>query len=272
MEKYFVGNHAHSLVPSGKRWKLVWHDEFDGDTLDESKWGFRRNFWGKPFETFTNEGVVLDGNSNLKLYLTERDGHFYSPQLQTGSNSFDNPKEMKDHFWPLGRIEKPKFMHKYGYYEICCKLQEQPGWWSAFWLQSPYYGTRWDPKECGVEVDIMENFERNGEVTSGIIWNGYGEMFKEGGRISFQIEETEDGYHLFGVEWSKDGYVFYADGKEPCRVDGPVSDVEQFILVSTECMGYRSSGKPSPKLKDAVLPDCFTVDFVRVFDEIDNSR
>jgi len=27
--------------PIGKAWKLVWHDEFCGDNLDESKWTYR---------------------------------------------------------------------------------------------------------------------------------------------------------------------------------------------------------------------------------------
>ena len=36
--------------PEGKQWKLVWHDEFVGSTLDESKWetpsdGKRRDAW-----------------------------------------------------------------------------------------------------------------------------------------------------------------------------------------------------------------------------------
>lgn len=34
-------------------------------------------------------------------------------------------------------VEKPKFMHKYGYYEICCKLPKNPGWHAAFCLQAP---------------------------------------------------------------------------------------------------------------------------------------
>jgi hypothetical protein len=60
---------------------------------------------------------------------------------------------------------------------------------------------------------------------------------------------------------------------------GPVSQVEQFILVSTECHGYRGpgfwsakaghpAGTPAPILKEAVLPDYFEVDHVRVFDQI----
>ena len=39
--------------PEGKTWKLVWHDEFDGTKLDETKWdvppdGRRRDGWWMP--------------------------------------------------------------------------------------------------------------------------------------------------------------------------------------------------------------------------------
>ena len=27
---------------------------------------------------------------------------------------------------------RPKFMHRYGYYECRCRLQQKAGWWSAF--------------------------------------------------------------------------------------------------------------------------------------------
>ena len=58
MKKYEVENHEYSLLPKDKEWKLVWSDEFDGDTLDESKWSFRLNYWGMPFDGFTDKGVT----------------------------------------------------------------------------------------------------------------------------------------------------------------------------------------------------------------------
>ena len=33
--------HAKSLLPTGKKWKLVWNDEFDGMERDMTKWSFR---------------------------------------------------------------------------------------------------------------------------------------------------------------------------------------------------------------------------------------
>ncbi len=281
MKKYQIKNHAHSLLPEGKQWKLVWSDEFDGTELDRTKWNFRLYFWGKRFPAYTDEGVVLDGNSNLKIYLVEKDGQYASAQLQTGYNSFDMPKITDfsgtnpcgdNNFWPLAKIQKPQFMHRYGYYEVRCKLQEQPGWWSAFWLQSPSIGTSYNPAFSGVEVDIMENFKRNGEVTSGNFAGSYDSDMKIDARVNYQVEDTPDGFHRFGVHWSEDGYVFYCDGRETCRTNAIVSQVEQFILLTTECKGYRkgSGTEPDPELKKAVLPDCFTVDYVRVFDEINS--
>lgn len=260
-----------SDLPKDKKWKLVWSDEFDGTVLDTTKWGFRLHLMQTRHQTFTNEGVeVKDGL--LYLNLIEKDGQYYSAHLQTGQNYLDRPGEPYTNglTWPIAKINEAKFMHKYGYYEIRCKLQKQPGWWSAFWMQSPVIGSSLDPARAGVELDIMENFTRDNKVSHNIHWNGYGTDHKHKGSGSYTIEETEDGFHTFGMYWGKNGYIFYVDGKETWRIDGPVSDTEQFILVSTECQGYRNGNRdqPSDELKKAVLPDAFVVDYVRVYDEI----
>lgn len=89
-------------------------------------------------------------------------------------------------------------MHKYGFYEIRCKLPEQPGWWAAFWLQSPCIGSTLNPEESGVEVDIMENFTRDGIVSHNNHWNGYGADHKSAGSGERKLKETPDGFHVFG--------------------------------------------------------------------------
>ncbi|NLO75210.1 MAG: family 16 glycosylhydrolase [candidate division WS1 bacterium] len=261
--------HVASLLPAGKQWKLVWRDEFDGDTLDPSKWGFRLHMMQQRHHTFSEEGAGLDGQGNLLLTLHEKDGQFYSPHLQTGSNFLDRPGPSYGKFhWPIAPIEVPRFVHKYGYYEIRCKLPTQPGWWAAFWLQSPTIGATLDPAQSGVEVDIMENFTRDGIVSHNNHWNGYGGTTQSLGSGERQLEETPDGFHVFGLDWSPEAYVYYIDGQESWRVEAPISHCEQFILVSTECMGYRAGDSPDPLLLEAVLPDYFIVDYVRVFDEV----
>ncbi len=270
MEKYSVQDHADSLVPAGKNWQLVWQDEFDGTELDAAKWNYRLNYWGKPSPTFTDAGAILDGQSNLQLHLSLKDGVYRSPHLQTGGNTFDMPRDT-DGIWPFGKRIEPKFMHRFGYYEIRCKMQRCDGWHAAFWLQSPSIGAAPDPRYCGVEVDIMENYSlfTKGYWMCGNIWGGYGKDCQGSGHAHVPFVETADGFHLFGVDWSRDGYVFYCDGQEVYRVAGPVSEVEQFILVSTECHSYNQGKGACPELAQAVLPDYFTVDFVRVFDAVD---
>lgn len=288
MNKYEILNHEPSYLPEGE-WKLIWSDEFDGNKLDTSKWEFRKYYWGKKSPTFTEEGVSVSDGA-LHINLIRKGDDFFSAHLQTGSNTFDLPKDT-DGFWPFGELEKPKFMHKYGYYEIRCKLPENDGWHAAFWLQAPGIGSHPDPKQCGVECDIMENYRQHTEnlIICGNGWGGYGKNSKWFGHFEFPYIETEDGWHTYAVDWRNDGYVFYADGKEVGRQmspECPVSDVEQFILVSTECHGYHREfsndnaastaagdaniwhGKPVPALLNAVLPDEFTVDYVRVFDRV----
>ncbi len=258
-------------LPEGKKWKLIWNDEFDGTSLDTTKWGFRLHIMQTRHQTFTTEGVEVKGGL-LYLNLIEKDGQYYSAHLQTGENYLDRPGTPYSNHgltWPIAEIKKPKFVHKYGFYEIRCRLQKQPGWWSAFWMQSPIIGSSLDPSRAGVELDIMENFSRDNKISHNIHWDGYGKNHKSKGSGNRTIVDTPDGFHTFGMYWSKKGYVFYVDGEESWRVDGPVADVEQFILISTECMGYRDGNrnKPSDILKNAVLPDAFEVDYVRVYDE-----
>lgn len=265
-----MATHVESMLPAGKKWKMVWHDEFDGETLDTSKWSYRLHLGQTRHKTFTDTGAVLDGKGNLLLTLQEKDGHYYSPHLQTGENFMDRPGQSFDarFKWPIAKISEPKFMHKYGYYEIRCKLQTQPGWWSAFWLQSPIIGSTLDPAVSGIEVDIMENFTRDNVISHCNHWSGYASDHQQDYSGERKLQDTPDGFHVFGLDWSPEGYIYYVDGKESWRSNKAVSHREQFILVSTECMGYRMSDQPDEKLKQAVLPDAFIVDYVRVFDEV----
>ena len=272
MKKYEVEGHAPSLLPEGKKWKLVWSDEFDGDTLDRSKWGFRLGLMQTRHETYTTEGVsVHDGC--LHIELVEKDGQYYSAQLQTGANYMDNPpgdNGYEKFNWPVAPFEEQRFLKKYGYFECRCKLQRQPGWWSAFWLQSPIIGCCADPGIAGVEIDVMESFEPGTMIKHCLHYNGYGKDYKNASVTMHEADTfaVSDDWHVCAVEWSPEGYNFYIDGEFDGHLDGPVSHTPQFILLSTECKGYRKGNTPDPQLKEAVLPDAFIVDYVRVYDEI----
>ena len=289
MKKFEIENHAPSFLPEDSEWKLVWADEFDGTELDRTKWDFRLQFWGERFDAYTDQGIVVKDGC-VELHRTELDGKYVSPQLQTGANSFDhlsaergNNPWGQDGIWPLEPLKEPKFVHRFGYYECRCKFQKDPEtMWAAFWTQSPTIGGRFEPEWCGVESDIMEHFHK-GKASTGNIMGGYGQQYQKDGRVRYELKETEGDWHYFGMDWRPDGYVFYCDGEEVSRCNAHVSQVPQFILLTTEVQGYRSvkSGKvkmhggdgeadtPPFVIKGDFVDDAFIVDFVRVFDRVE---
>ena len=280
-----VEGRAPSLLPDGYKFKLVWNDEFDGDSLDGSKWSYRTNFWGRRAHWFAapeDDAVeVKDGLCRLKL-VKKPDGRFVSPQLQTGELVWDIPHERNpEGFWPLPKREPPKFTHRYGYYECRCRLQKMPGWWSAFWMQTPMQGCTLDPRYSGIEHDIMESFDPGEVIVAAFHMNGGGQDYRNfhipaayddppkfEGKLNLEVDTGT--FHTYGLLWEPEGYSVYVDGRLRGRNDAAVSHVPEFILISTEAKWFRKNrmtgGGVSELAAAADAGDCFTVDYVRVYD------
>lgn len=273
MKKFEVENHEPSYLPDGE-WKLAWNDEFDGTDLDMNKWDYRLNMMGQKWPAWTddNEAIKLDGKSNAVFSLIKKDGIPVSAQLQTGYNYMDQPVE-KTKFgadalqWNIGKLHENKYTHRYGYYECRCKLQQKNGWWSAFWIQSPMIGASLNASDSGAELDIMECFEPGDIAPHNAFKGGYGLDCKNtnvGGKKGLNKDE----YHYFGMLWDERGYTFYIDGVEDGHISEYVSNIPEFILISTEVKGYRyDDHKPIPEAFEAI-GDKFYVDHIRVFDKI----
>ncbi|MBQ8509563.1 MAG: glycoside hydrolase family 16 protein [Clostridia bacterium] len=273
MQKYEVEGHVPSWLPDGKQWKLIWNDEFDGTELDMTKWDYRLCMMGKRHITWGTEGVALDGSSNAVFTVYEKDGEICSSQLQTGYNFMDAAVSDKPTFggglvWPIGKLNQHKFLKKYGYFECRCKLQKKDGWWSAFWLQSPVIGSSLDPEFSGIENDIMESFSPGNCIHHCNHYGGYGpdHVRVDTGKGASGLNLDE--YHTFAMLWNEDGYTYYIDGVEDGHVDGPVSQIPQFILISTEVQGYRGANHCASDAAKLAVGDTFVVDYVRVFDEV----
>jgi len=278
-----------SILPPGHEYRLVWSDEFEGATLDASKWSYRTNFWGKRADWFArpedNAVTVTNGCAHLRI-VKRADGSYCSPQLQTGGLLWDDlkPAEGPGVAWPFAPREMPKFMHRYGYYECRAKFQSHPGWWTAFWLQSPANGATLDPRRSGVECDILESFTPGEHIVHAFHYNGCGPEYRrfnaqrapytptpEGAlNVGFPLATNE--FHTVGMLWEEDGYTVYVDGKQSGykvgkEGDEVVSQVEQFILLTTEIKGFRQGKGPDLDAIDAcALDDCFEVDYIRVYD------
>ena len=224
-------------APAGGFWKLVWHDEFDGNALDLSKWTYRpdamrRNGW------WNQKTISVDGFGHLIIRTIRERGKYLDGCVTT----------------------QGKFERAFGYYVARIQLQRQPGHWPAFWitgigaLKAGSKGGR-----LGAEIDIMEKPWLENRVQHTLHWNWYGLRGSSEGKV-VQISETLDGFHTFGLLWQPDKYVFYVDGKETWRTASGVSLVPEFILLSDEI------GEWAGEISQADLPDQFAVDYVRVYD------
>lgn len=268
MRIFEVKDHEPSLLPEGG-WKLIWSDEFDGTGLDRTKWDYRLSMMGQRWPAWTDKGISFDGKSNVVFTLIEENGLPVSSQLQTGYNFMDEPVTKTQCFgqelqWNIGKLHESLFLNAYGYYECRCRLQQKPGWWSAFWIQSPVIGASLDSRKTGTEIDVMESFEPGRIIHHSLHTGGYG-LDRDSAAVGSGRALDREIFHRFGVLWDSDGYVFYVDGEETGRSCRNPSDCEEFILISTEVKGYRDADRRPDKDAFDSIGDTFVVDYVRVF-------
>ncbi|MGA2618092.1 MAG: glycoside hydrolase family 16 protein [Thermoguttaceae bacterium] len=227
-------------APEGKSWNLVWHDEFEGTKLDETKWiyrpdGRRKGGW------WDRKAVTLDGQGHLAIKTLKEGDRYIDGCITT----------------------QGKFEHAFGYYVARIQFQKQPGHWSAFWMMPKGFGKGATGGRDGTEIDIMEKPWLDERVQHTFHWNGYGEDHKSEGKV-IKVPSVMEGWHTFAVWWKADEYVFYVDGKETWRTKGGgPSQVPEYILLSDEV------GKWGGDIGKAKLPDEFSVDYVRVYDLVE---
>jgi beta-glucanase (GH16 family) len=220
-----------------KKYLLTWNDDFDGDSLDETKWSHRLP--GPRRQAInTKDAVSLDGKGNLIIKTYKEDDNYYTGMIGT----------------------QDKFESKYGYWECRMKLQTQTGQWSSFWLQSPLYGeVLGDTGHSGTEIDIMEYLVRfRNIIEHALHWDGYSDDHKID-RYVQGIKGLSKGYHTFGLEWTENMYIFYVDRTETWRTSNAISHRDQYIILSIEVDDWAGN------IGQAVLPDSICVDYVHVY-------
>ena len=227
-------------APEGRRWQLVWNDEFSGKILDASKWETPE--YERRGHLWRAANAYLDGTGHLVLETNKVGDRFASPCVRT----------------------KGRYKKAFGYFVTRCNLPKEKGHWSAFWMYAPGVGKAGDGGRDGTEIDIMEWPHRDGRVQHTLHWDGYGDAHESEGFLSRPPGVTDGGFHTFALWWSSEEYVFYVDGKETWRTKaGGVCQVPLYLKLSEEI------GPWAGDIKKAILPDRFIVDYVRVYDLVD---
>ena len=229
-----------SLLPAHLKdtYQMVWNDEFDGTTVNLSKWNYRAEGTVRNYGTVSRQTISLDGKGHVSIKVTkDSSGKYYIGELGTQG------------------IYEPT----YGYFECRAKMNLQTGPHVAFWLQSPTMTKVGDPATNGTEIDIFEYHRKTPQVLyHNLHWNGYGTDHKTTGQKT-NIQGIDSGFHIFGLEWNQNEYIFYVDGKETWRTTTAVSNRSEYLILSTELTGWGGD----PALGN--FPDEVVFDYVRVF-------
>lgn len=270
-------------VPKGttvdmSKFTLVWSDEFEGDTLDASKWGYE---WWVTMRKggYWHEDMVSVKDGNLVIaadYLdTPLENRYYDKWHE--QIHFEDYKPG----WYTGIVTtRGKYEQCYGYYEVRCILPAATGMWSAFWMMNEGVYNVDGSGQDGTEVDVFESFSYkdhwwgNDCVSTGIHYDGYGEDSKGDsiGKIFIENDPYTQ-YNTYGVEWSPEEYIFYINGVESGRITaGGVSQNPEYLLLSCEFAGSNGvqdsdrhgTGKIS-LTPDKNWPAEFKVDYVRCY-------
>ena len=188
------------------KYSLVWSDEFNGTTLDESVWGY-------------NIGGGGWGNNELQYYTQRpedvrvKDGYL---EIEARKETYENRE-----YTSARLLSKGKKSFLYGKVEARIKFPGGMGTWPAFWMMGESGG--WPA--CG-EIDIIEHIgsqdtrasfavhtpEKNG--TNGKNWHA----------THFFDHPLSNDFHTYGVEWcqeekdGKDCIRFFVDGEEYATV------------------------------------------------------
>lgn len=236
-------------------YELAIDENFDGDSLNEDLWhnrgvGERRTGYNAASQVEVKDGnLVITGE-----YLDETEGEY-------GAG------------WYVGAIALNEW-HSQGYYEIKCKCNKGPGFWSAFWIQAEHpYDSLSAGGPGGAEIDIFEAMNAKAEkvkdqnmVTVTIHCNGYDDNDDELDSChvgDFYVDDIFDEYNTYGLKWTEDEYIFYINGAEVSRSSfgNGVSKVPENLIVSLEI----PDELPEFILNDHSYKTQMTVDYVKVY-------
>lgn len=277
--------HLFSLpaIPSGQsldldsRFELVWSDEFDGDSLDKTKWS--TNWWETERKGgYWHDDLVAVKDGDLIITTAYFDEALEIPDAYKSYFAVHNHKEYKPG-WYTGCITgqgKQNFL--YGYYECRAILPKSTGMWSAFWMMNRNVEDVDGSGQDGTEVDIFESmyykdvaWGAGDAVISGIHYDGYGAEHKGDSIGKWFANNPYEEYNTYGLEWTPDEYIFYINGVETGRLStGGVSQNPEYLLLSCEVAGENGVANADSKGtgKMNMLPGDtaeFIVDYVRVY-------
>ena len=225
----------------GEEYVLTFLDEFSKKKLDDSNWEYcpeweRSDRGGKWDPKCAN---VDDGELVLSVIYDDEAGCYKSGAIRT----------------------KGIFDQAYGYFECSMRVQNVPGFWSAFWMMCGNVGSIENDGVDGTEIDIMEAFNaKTFGINHALHWNGYGEHHKSEGTAEYREDLYDGEFHTYSMRWSPEGYKWYIDGELMWESSaGGVCNQPGYMKLTLEV------GSWAGEIDLSTLPATVEVDYVRAY-------
>ncbi len=246
-----------NLDSFGQCTTLVWSDEFDGTTLDQTKWAFAL---GRGCDQPSGCGF---GNGEEQAYTNLPKNIAVAGGNLTITALFDNPQAGAA--FSSAKIQTLGLKtFQYGKIESRMKLPSGQGAWPAFWMLAqsnnwPFTG----------EVDIMEAKHRNPTQVMGTVhhYNGH-----TTGQVT--TPDLSAAFHTYAIEWERDEIRWYFDGElyhraSPQTTGGawPFNDTNNpfYLIFNLAVGGLGTPFTGNQAFNSADFPVNFQVDYVRVY-------
>ena len=262
------------LLSGGSR--LIWNDEFEGDTLDAAKWAYElgnwkldadgnyiTNGWGNNEQEFyTDSNASVHGGI---LTIAARKEH-YSDAVQ-GDYEYTSARLSTQHLFSVcgGRIE------------VRARCDAGKSLWPAIWMlpEDSVYGG-W---AASGEIDIMEGWGSTPEKICGTIH--FGDVWPNNTYLTnnyeFPAGESTAGWHTYAVEWEKNAIRWYVDDTlystqtdwYSANRSYPAPFDQRFYLILNLAVGGHFDGVDGIYADPATFADGerrFEIDYVRVYD------
>lgn len=256
-------------APALATYSLVWSDEFEGTSLNAANWTIDVGNgcpslcgWGNnELEWYRPENVTVTGGD---LVLTAREEYY-------GGSSYTSGKVLTR--------DKQDFL--YGRVEMRAKLPYGGGLWPAFWMmpQDNYYGG-W---ALSGEIDIMESSNTMTSVGGALHYGGqWPDNTSTSSSTSLGGTSFADAYHVYAVEWEPTVMRWYVDGAlfmtrvntqwySEAAPGNPLAPFDQpFYIILNLAVGGWYTGCTEPACVTAAFPQEYRIDYVRVYEDIDN--
>lgn len=230
--------------------KLVWEENFNKPTLDETVWNFE-----------LGDGCPNScgwGNNERQIYTKE------NYEIKEGKLIIHAKKE-ENRYTSTKITTKDKKFFQYGRMEARAKLPIGHGIWPAFWMLGQNISQVGWPK-CG-EIDILEYVGREPHM----VFTTLHTQDSHGNTINTKktsFPNIEEGFHVYAVDWTKDKMDFFVDDILVYTFQPEVKNEntwpfdKQFYFILNVAVGGNFGG---PDVDDTIFPQDFIVDYVKVY-------